>query len=122
MYLFKNNLLPHTFDNLILWTNQFHNYNTTSSNQSFLCPFLCSSSGSFLFQYIELRHLKCFLCFSINVILSFFEKISTFTSAIPCFLSLLLLLNLLVCGIYCSFHTVPTILLLFTSAQEPKIS
>ena len=43
MYLiFKNNLLPRPFGNLILRTNQVHNYNTTtrSSNQSlFYVPF-----------------------------------------------------------------------------------
>ena len=34
MYLFQNNLLPCPFGNLILRTNQVHNYNTRSSNMS----------------------------------------------------------------------------------------
>ena len=36
MYVFKNNLLPRTFGNLILRTNQVHYDNIRSSNQSLL--------------------------------------------------------------------------------------
>ena len=44
MYLFQNNLLPRPFGNLILRTNQVHNYNTRSSNQNlFYVPF-CSTN------------------------------------------------------------------------------
>ena len=103
MYLLKNNLLPLTFGNLILRINQLHNHNTRSSNQSlFYVPFcrtlakpiLCSLSGLFLFQCVELRHWKCFFCFSIQVL---FKKISTFTSLIPCFLSFFVVVVVVVC-------------------------
>ena len=52
MYLFQNNLLPRPFGNLILRTNQGHNYNTRSSNQNlFYVPFCRTSLRQFCVHY-----------------------------------------------------------------------
>ena len=52
MYLFQNNLLPRPFGNLILRTNQVHNYNTRSSNQNlFYVPFCRTNLRQFCVHY-----------------------------------------------------------------------
>ena len=52
MYLFQNNLLPRPFGNLILGTNQVHNYNTRSSNQNlFYVPFRRTNLRQFCVHY-----------------------------------------------------------------------
>ena len=52
MYLFQNNLLQRPFGNLILWTNQVHNYNTRSSNQNlFYVPFCRTNLRQFCVHY-----------------------------------------------------------------------
>ena len=96
MYLFQNNLLPRPFGNLILRTNQVHNYNTRSSNQNlFYVPFCRTNLRQFCVHYqgpsffntlnSDIRNASSVSQFD------FFEKISSFTSLIPCVLSLLLL-------------------------------
>ena len=52
MYLFQNNLLPRPFGNLILQTNQVHNYNTRSSKQNlFYVPFCRTNLRRFCVHY-----------------------------------------------------------------------
>ena len=52
MYLFQNNLLPRPFGNLILRTNEVHNYNTRSSNQNlFYVPFCRTNLRQFCVHY-----------------------------------------------------------------------
>ena len=126
MYLFQNNLLPRPFSNLILRTNQVHNYNTRSSNQNlFYVPFCrtnlrqfcvhCQGPSFFntlnwtptfemLFLFLSLRLFWKNIFFHVfNTLLSFFVIVIVFYFVVQ-----------LVCGIYCFFRTVPTMLLLFT--------
>ena len=52
MYLFQNNLLSRPFGNLILRTNQVHNYITRSSNQNlFYVPFCRTNLRQFCAHY-----------------------------------------------------------------------
>ena len=50
MYSYDNNLLPPSFSNVILHTNQIHGYNTRSSNR-FCIPFCRTNMRKFSVFY-----------------------------------------------------------------------